>query len=212
MVQLGLTETIGFRGASVPDSSGTHASPATRLRLAIEELGPTFIKLGQILSTRPDLLAPDIITELQKLQNDVPPMAEEDVRIQIQDNLGQSSDDIFASFDIEPLACASIAQVHIATLKTGEEVIVKVQRRNISEKIDSDLHILQYLAARAEALIPELQLMAPVGIVREFDKALRQELDFTVEKNNIDRFNKNSMGLKAFAPRRSMTNSVRSAC
>ena len=196
VVQLGLTETIGFRGASLPDSTGEHASPAARLRLAIEELGPTFIKLGQILSTRPDLLPMDVIEELQKLQNDVPPMEPEDVKTQIFENLGTSSDDIFASFSNEPLACASIAQVHVAELKTGEEVIVKVQRRNIHDKIDSDLNILHFLAARAEDLVPELQLMAPVGIVREFDKALRQELDFTVEKNNIERFNQNFEGFE----------------
>ena len=166
-------------------------SVAERIRLSIEELGPTFIKLGQILSTRPDLIPADIIEQLQHLQDDVPPMGWEDVEYQIENQLDGKIDDIFKTFSKEPLACASIAQVHRATLQDDTEVVVKVMRRNIDDKIDSDLNILHFLAQQSEQLIPELQLVAPVGIIREFDKALRQELDFTVEEQNILRFSRN---------------------
>ena len=166
-------------------------SVAERIRLSIEELGPTFIKLGQILSTRPDLIPADIIEQLQHLQDDVPPMQWEDVEYQVETQLEGKIDDIFKSFTREPLACASIAQVHRATLQDDTEVVVKVMRRNIDDKIDSDPNILHFLAHQSEQLIPELQLVAPVGIIREFDKALRQELDFTVEEQNILRFSRN---------------------
>lgn len=166
-------------------------SVAERIRLSVEELGPTFIKLGQILSTRPDLVPADIIEQLQHLQDDVPPMQWDDVEYQIETQLGDKVDNIFKTFSREPLACASIAQVHRATLQDDTEVVVKVMRRNIDDKIDSDLNILHYLAQQSEQLIPELQLVAPVGIIREFDKALRQELDFTVEEQNIVRFTRN---------------------
>lgn len=164
---------------------------AQRVRLSVEELGPTFIKLGQILSTRPDLIPAEFIVELQRLQDDVPPMEWEDVQSQIETQLGAPYDQLFNNFSPEPLACASIAQVHRASLEDGTEVVVKVMRRNIHDKIDSDLNILHFLAQQSEQLIPELQLVAPVGIIREFDRALRQELDFTVEEQNIARFTKN---------------------
>ena len=166
-------------------------SVAERIRLSIEELGPTFIKLGQILSTRPDLIPADIIEQLQHLQDDVPPMGWEDVEYQVETQLEGKIEDLFKTFSKEPLACASIAQVHRATLLDDTEVVVKVMRRNIDDKIDSDLNILHFLAHQSEQLIPELQLVAPVGIIREFDKALRQELDFTVEEQNILRFTRN---------------------
>ncbi|MBT6436378.1 MAG: AarF/ABC1/UbiB kinase family protein [Deltaproteobacteria bacterium] len=166
-------------------------SVAERIRLSVEELGPTFIKLGQILSTRPDLVPADIIEQLQHLQDDVPPMPWDDVEYQVETQLGDKVDSIFKTFSREPLACASIAQVHRATLQDDTQVVVKVMRRNIDDKIDSDLNILHFLAQQSEQLIPELQLVAPVGIIKEFDKALRQELDFTVEEQNIVRFTRN---------------------
>jgi len=190
--QLHLGEVSGLGNiAETIDPDSSKYSVQERMRLAIEELGPTFIKLGQILSTRPDLVSPSIIEQLQRLQNDVPPMPESDVKEQLAEQLGKPMLDCFATFELEPLACASIAQAHRATLPDGTEVVIKVKRRNIDQKIDSDLNILQFLAARAEQLVPELQLADPVGIVREFDRALRQELDFTVERENIDRFSKN---------------------
>ncbi len=181
---------IGNLTESIDPDSSKYSVPE-RIRLAIEDLGPTFIKLGQILSTRPDLVPPSVIEQLQHLQNDVPPMPTADVEEQVQSQLGKPLADCFASFELEPLACASIAQAHRATLPDGTEIVVKVKRRHIDQKIDSDLNILHFLAARAEQLVPELQLADPVGIVKEFDRALRQELDFTVECENIQRFTRN---------------------
>ena len=163
---------IGNLTESIDPDSSKYSVPE-RIRLAIEDLGPTFIKLGQILSTRPDLVPPSVIEQLQHLQNDVPPMPTADVEEQVQSQLGKPLADCFASFELEPLACASIAQAHRATLPDGTEIVVKVKRRHIDQKIDSDLNILHFLAARAEQLVPELQLADPVGIVKEFDRALR---------------------------------------
>lgn len=186
-----------------------------RIRLVFEELGPTFIKLGQILSTRPDLLPADILAELQNLQDNVPPMSREEVAAQLRDELGADAEELFASFEWTPLACASIAQVHVARLhaaldgreaeraggeeadpEQGEaredfEVVVKVQRPAIAGTIESDLNILHFLARRAAALLPELELLDPVGIVREFERAILKEIDFTHEVQHIQRFRRN---------------------
>ncbi len=190
--RLGLFEILGTRKPqSDADETTLSLSMAKRLRIVIEELGPTFVKLGQILSTRPDLIRPDIIVELQKLQDDVPPMKLEVVRAQIEAALGKPIEDVFASFEEEPLASASVAQVHRATLPDGTEVVIKVQRANIQKSVASDLNILQFLAARAEQLVTELQLIDPVGIVVEFERALTKELDFRFERGNIERFGAN---------------------
>ncbi|MEE2961145.1 MAG: AarF/UbiB family protein [Myxococcota bacterium] len=192
VTKLGLGDIVGLRSTQIKANKDEEKLTfAVRIRLSIEELGPTFIKLGQILSTRPDLVPPDIILELQKLQDDVPPMDKEDVFNQVRDELGENADEIYKYFADEPLACASVAQVHRAILKDDVEVVVKVKRRNVDGTIDSDLNILHFLAQQSEQLIPELRLINPVGIVKEFDRAIRQELDFTIEKGNIDRFTKN---------------------
>ena len=164
---------------------------AARIRRVIEDLGPTFVKLGQILSTRPDVVPPDIIAELEHLQDDVPPMSWDDVEAVITAELGLPPDEAFAHIEHEPLASASIAQVHRAITHEGAEVAVKVQRPNIAPQIRSDLHILHFLARRAEQVLPELALMDPTGIIDEFDKALSSELDFTHERQHIERFRHN---------------------
>jgi len=198
VTRLNLLDTIGVKSlVELRDANEVPYSSPQRVRMAIEELGPTFIKLGQILSTRGDLVPPEVLAELQMLQDRVPPMALDDVRQQIREELGAEIDEVFSAFDEQPLACASIAQVHRATLASSQtDVVIKVQRRNIEPGIDSDLHILLFLARRAEALIPELRLMDPVGIVREFDKALRKELDFRNEAFNIKRFTENFAGFE----------------
>ncbi len=164
---------------------------AKRLRHAFEELGPTFIKFGQILSTRPDLVPVEICSEFQGLQDDVEPMTLDDVRLVFQEELGRKPLDVFAEFEEEPLAAASVAQVHKARLELGDEVAVKVQRPGIRKIIDADLDILYFLARQLLEVVPEARLFDPLGIVGEFEKAIRKELDFAQEARNIERFERN---------------------
>lgn len=195
VTRLGLHEIVGLK----PSEEGTETpyTSAERARLVLEELGPTFVKLGQILSTRPDVLPAEYIDELQALQDDVPPMAWDDVVAQMQAELGAGPDALFDAFDPEPLACASIAQVHRAVERgSGADVVVKVMRRGIAKRIESDLHILHFLAKRAADVIPELELMDPVGVVTEFDRAIRKEIDFRNERDNLSRFAKNFEGVE----------------
>lgn len=165
--------------------------PPQRLRIVLEELGPTFVKLGQVLSTRPDLLPPAYIAELVKLQDAVPPAPWESVRAQIEAELGAPIKGIFATLDPDPLAAASLAQVHAATLPDGTEVVVKVQRPDIEATINVDLDIL----ADAARLLQERTFLGELydlpGIVEEFAATLRAELDFYREGHNADRFRAN---------------------
>ncbi|MBC7226983.1 MAG: AarF/ABC1/UbiB kinase family protein [Thermoflexales bacterium] len=165
--------------------------PPQRLRMALEELGPTFVKLGQVLSTRPDLLPPAYIAELAKLQDTVPPAPWEAVRAQIEAELGAPVGEIFATLDPEPIAAASLAQVHAATLPDGSEVVVKVQRPNIEETIHVDLDILADGARLLQTRTPLGELYDLPGIVEEFAATLRAELDFYREGHNADRFRAN---------------------
>ncbi len=165
-----------------------------RLRMALEELGPTFIKLGQVLSTRPDLLPPDFIAELSRLRDDVPPGPWEPVREEIEEELGAPLEEIFASFDPRPLAAASLAQVHPATLPDGTEVVVKVQRPGIERTIEIDLEILFDVARLLQERTPLRELYDLPGVVEEFAATLRAELDFYREGRNADRFRANFAG------------------
>ena len=162
-----------------------------RLRLALEELGPTFIKLGQILSTRPDLLPPAYIAELVKLQDAVPPAEWEPVQAQIETELGAPPERLFTAFDPVPIAAASLAQVHTATLADGSQVIVKVQRPNIETAIETDLEILFDVARLLQARTPLGEIYDLPEIVEEFAATLRAELDFYREGRNADRFRAN---------------------
>ena len=190
--KLQLGELIGLKGDSSGDTlSSASDTMAKRIRIAIEELGPTFVKLGQILSTRTDLLSPDFIEEFQKLQDAVPEMPWEDIRHQVEGALGHPINELFQSFDQAALASASVAQVHRAVLSDGTEVAVKIQRKGIQASIQSDLNILHFLAQRSEQLIPELGLIDPVGITTEFERALSKELNFGNERSNIERFKEN---------------------
>ncbi|MBN2105173.1 AarF/ABC1/UbiB kinase family protein [bacterium] len=162
-----------------------------RVRLALEELGPTFIKLGQMLSTRYDLLPVAYVSELRKLQDKVPPFpADESIRI-IEEELGQSVRTIFKSYDKEPVAAASIAQVHRACTQSGEEVVVKVMRPDIIEIIQRDIPILKDLAGLIERYIPESHVFDPSGLVSQFKKWISEELNFIQEGRNIHRFKTN---------------------
>lgn len=163
--------------------------PETRIRLALIELGPTFIKLGQILSTRRDIVGVALAEELEKLQADVPADAPKVVREMVEAELGQPIDELFSDFNDKPLASASIGQVHGARLKTGENVVVKVQHHNIEKKIRVDLEILSGLAQLAE-LSPELKPYRPRATVAEFQRTILRELDFGREERNLQQFAK----------------------
>lgn len=172
-------------------------SLAERVRLVLTDLGPSFVKLGQIASTRPDLLPADLIVELKKLQDDVAPVPFEQVRAMVETALGAPLADVYESFDEKPLAAASIAQVHRAVLKAAEgpkDVVVKVQRPGIANTIAGDLELLHGLAALVERAIPESKIYNPVGLVEQFDRAITSELDFTIEAENARRFARNFEG------------------
>jgi len=165
-----------------------------RILLAIHDLGPTFVKLGQILSTRPDLLPPALIEELTTLQDDVPPMSFAQVQATISEELGGDIEELFAEFSPQPLACASIAQVHRARLHDGSDVVVKVQRPGLRPQIEADLEIMSFLARALESSFPEARLYSPAGIVEQFERAIRKEIDFSNELENIERFRANFRG------------------
>ncbi|OPX29493.1 MAG: hypothetical protein B1H08_03675, partial [Candidatus Omnitrophica bacterium 4484_171] len=162
-----------------------------RTRKVLEELGPTFIKLGQILSIRVDLIPLEFCKEFEKLQDEVPAVEYEKVKAQIESELKQPVDKIFNNFSSQPAAAASLAEVHSAELKTGEKVVVKVQRPDIRRMVTTDLEILYGLAKLAEKHIKESRIYDPVGVVDEFKKTILKEIDFNVEANNIERFRRN---------------------
>ena len=165
-----------------------------RIRMAFEELGPTFVKLGQILATRPDLIPMSLIIELRKLQDAVPPFGSEAARNQIESALGRPIAELFAEFDDVPIAAASIAQVHRARLFSGEEVAVKVRRPGLEQVIGTDLEILRGLASLLEENAPELRAYAPAEIVEEFARAITLEIDLSHEASNMQRFARNFAG------------------
>ncbi len=159
-----------------------------RLRMAFEELGPTFIKFGQIMSNRPDLLPPELLEELKKFQDRVPPFPIEKVHEIIEEELGAPSSEIFASFDEEPVAAASIAQVHRAKLHEGDEVAVKVRRPGIENIIYADIEIMRELAKLVETGIDIAEVYSPTGVVDEFERSIHNELDMKIEAAHVQRF------------------------
>jgi ubiquinone biosynthesis protein len=163
-----------------------------RITRALQELGPTFVKLGQILSTRPDLVPPELCAQLETLQASVAPITYEEAKEVVEVSLGRPVTDVFEDFSIEPLASASIAQVHTARLLDGgEEVVIKIQRPGIRQVIDADLHILYWLARQLEQTVPEAAAFDPVAIIREFDRAISRELSFKYEASNLQRIARN---------------------
>ena len=165
-----------------------------RLRLALEELGPIFVKFGQALSTRRDLLPPDIADELAKLQDRVPPFDSAVAIASIEKSFGLPLEDIFGRFDTKPLAAASIAQVHVAALKDGREVVVKILRPGMREIIDLDLEVLHYLAELADEYWGEARRLRPVELVREYRKTILDELDLLREAGNAAQLKRNFAG------------------
>lgn len=157
-----------------------------RLAAMFDELGPTFVKFGQMLSTRPDLLPPDIVSELRRLQDRVAPIDASVVTEVVEAELGAPIAERFASFDEVPVAAASIGQVHRATLDDGRQVVVKVQRPRAAEKIEADLALLEQMAKLAKARIHRLRFVDTVAVVDEFRRAIRQELDYRIEARNVE--------------------------
>jgi ubiquinone biosynthesis protein len=191
----GLDKILGQRLTTPVDAEPVDPSDrrgmARRLRNVLEDLGTTFIKLGQILSTRRDLLPQVYIQEFTRLQDSVPAMPFEEVRTQVEEGLGAPLEELYASFEVEPLATASIAQVHEAVTREGRRVVVKVQRTGIAEQIRSDLDILHFLSRILKATIEEMDVYNVQEIVNEFERAIKQEIDFLNEARNVERVQAN---------------------
>ena len=202
MGTMGLHRRLGLEKRRVSGSQAPVPSALTRwqrIRMALEELGPSFVKLGQIAATRPDMIPQELCDELAKLQDTVPPFGFDRVRRTVEDELGDSLDVLFEEFDQTPVASASIAQVHRAVLPAsgesgqtdGKVVAVKIQRPGIRRTIEVDLEIMLDLARLMERHIHGLDAVNPVGIVQEFARTIRKELDFTIEADHIERFARN---------------------
>lgn len=177
-------------------------TPAVRLRIALEELGPTFIKFGQILSTRPDILPEEYMTELLKLQDTVGPLPFADIIKVIEGEFKRPVSELFSSIEEEPAAAASIAQVHRAVTLTGAEVAIKVQRPGIEDVIANDITILEYLARALSRHVPESRIYDPSGMVEEFSAAIKKEMDFTLEASYMERFRENfAKDARVFIPK-----------
>jgi len=171
-----------------------HLPPPARVRRALEEMGPTFVKFGQVLATRVDLFEAEWIAEFGKLQDSAPAAPWADIHQQLCEDLGAPPEEVFAAFDPEPLAAASIAQVHRARLEDGSEVVVKVRRPGIRPIIEADLRWLARLAQLVEGKSPELRAFRPQEVVRQFTQSLRRELDFAGECRNAERIAENFAG------------------
>lgn len=187
--QLGLVSLLSLpRRVVLRVPPPTPLGSAARLREALVALGPTFVKLGQALSTRPDLMPPEFVAELGKLQDTVPPFPAARAIAAVETGLGRPLGELFARFDVEPLAAASLGQVHAARLHSGEEVVVKVQRPDIAHRITTDLAILADLAALAQERLTIGRQYNLVELAWEFSATLRGELDYRREGRNADRF------------------------
>ena len=167
------------------------ADRGRRLREMFDELGPTFVKFGQLLSTRPDVMPPDIVAELRKLQDDVTPFALADVRRVIEEEIGLTIEQAFLSFDETPIAAASIGQVHRAVLPTGVAVVVKVQRPDAPRQVESDLQLMKSAARVVRERVHALDFIDTEALVDEFGRSIRQELDYQHEARNAETFRRN---------------------
>ena len=190
LTQLGIGRAItpGLERLRFSSSEVLHATPSERMRMAVVELGPTFIKLGQILSTRGDLLPAEYIRELEKLQDTVPPTDFTLIRTEVEKELQKPIDQVFPTFDSVPVASASLGQVHLATLPGGEEVAVKVFRPGVDKVIETDLDILLELAALAEKRTEWGEYYDLCSLAQEFADTLRSEQNYEQEGHNIDRY------------------------
>ena len=165
-----------------------------RMRLALEELGPTFVKLGQVMATRVDLFPPAWIAEFEKLHADVPPVPFESLLPELERALGRSPFEVFGEIETRPYAAASIAQVHRARLKDGTPVVLKIRRPGVRRKIDADLRLLRRVSELVESEMPEVRRYRPAEIAAQFARSLEREVDFAVETRNIERFAQNFAG------------------
>jgi ubiquinone biosynthesis protein len=192
--RMGLTHALEKAGRALRRDNApeyAHLPASTRVRRALEEMGPTFVKLGQVLATRVDLFEPEWIAEFGKLQDSAPPVPYADIQQQLTEDLGAPPEQVFAEFDPVPLAAASIAQVYRARLEDGSEVVLKVRRPGIRPTIEADLRWLMRLSELAESESPELRSFRPREVVRQFAQSLRRELDFAVECRNAERISEN---------------------
>lgn len=174
-----------------PDDARTRGR---RLRAMLDELGPTFVKFGQLMSTRPDLLPPDIVSELRRLQDDARPIPHDDVVRVLEEELGRPVAEAFDAFVDEPLAAASIGQAHRARLVDGTEVVVKVQRPGAERTVQADVALMYQLAAVLKQRVRRLQFVDLAGLVGEFDHSLRRELDYGIEARTLEHFRENFAG------------------
>lgn len=165
-----------------------------RIRMVLEELGPTYIKLGQIFSTREDMLPLELIDELEKLQDHVPKLKDFDVLATVEEELGIEKFKYFATIELEPLAAASLAQVHRAQLVNGETVILKIQRPNITEIIEADLMVMKQVADSLEKYSSQAKAFQPIRIIESFERSIKEELQFAREIDNTERFAQNFVG------------------
>ena len=188
-----LTDLFPRRGPR-EEADGQPSQRGQHLREMLDELGPTFVKFGQLLSTRPDVLPPDIIAELRGLQDDVRPFPIADVEKVIEEDLGLTIAQLFAEFDEKPIAAASIGQVHRATLPNGKQVAVKVQRPGAPRQIEADVALLYQAARIAKERVRALDFIDAHQLVDEFARSIRQELDYRLEARNADTFHKNFAG------------------
>ena len=192
--RLGLGGTLG-RATSYLQSRASmdiaELPPEVRVRLALQELGPTFVKLGQVLATRADLFPPAWVTEFSKLQDQVPPVDFEVLLPELEKALGRSPHEVFRNLEIKAVAGASIAQVHHAQLQDGTPVVLKIRRPNIRSTIDADLRLLSHLGRLLEANMPETRRFQPGRIIGQFSKSLRKELDLAAEGRNTEHFARN---------------------
>jgi ubiquinone biosynthesis protein len=192
--RLGLSSMLGRAGTMLQPKSSLdvmHLDPAVRIRLAIEELGPTFVKLGQVLATRADLFPPKWVAEFSKLQDKVPPVPFEELLPTLEQVLQRSPFEVFNNLQTVPVAAASIAQVHLAELQDGTQVVLKIRRPNIRARIEADLRLLSHLGRLVENEMPEVRRFQIGKIIGQFAKSLRKELDLSAEGKNTERFSAN---------------------
>lgn len=175
----------------VEAAEGPPATFGRRLRTALTELGPTFIKFGQVMSTRPDIVGFEVAEELSQLQDNVPPLPVDEIAAVISDALGAPVDDLFAWFEREPVAAASLSQVYRARLKSGESVAVKVRRPGVDRTIEADIDLMRQIAAWIDEHVKDLDWLDAPGIVEEFARSVRRELDFKLEAGVIEQFRRN---------------------
>ncbi|HLC49952.1 MAG TPA: AarF/ABC1/UbiB kinase family protein [Candidatus Nanoarchaeia archaeon] len=189
--KIGLGDKIPFTSKLKPRKAKEKMKPEVMLRKTLERLGPTFVKFGQLLSVRPDLVPKEYAKELEKLQDHVEQFSFNEVKQIMEEQLGKKLDDVFSQFEKKPIASASISQVHKGVLKTGETVAVKVQRPNIRNLMETDIEIMSYFAGLLEKEVENLRRFKPSKIVAEFKDWTERELDFKLEARNAKRFLQN---------------------